>query len=317
MNITDRVRWSRYGLWFLLLGGLTLVTIWIPWANIPAVVAGLQKQLHVLLTEHISRVGGSPWKYGTGLILISFLYGVLHAAGPGHGKVVVAGYLGTQNNEQITHGIKISFLASLLQAIVAIVLVTGIAQLLYLSPALVKRYETGMEMAGYILVVLLGGVIILRALVRLYRQRTLNMHRSLRHQVKNEPACKCQHHYVANSKQDTRQRVLVILSMGLRPCTGALVVLMYAYMVNVYIFGVAAVLAMGIGTGLTVALIASLTILFRDRLTGWIKRGGGNRHNLLSYLDPGLMLLGGLVLVTLGLSLLSINSTIPVSHPLL
>ena len=52
-----------------------------------------QHQLNTKLTEQVKRLKtekplASLWP----LVMISFLYGVLHAAGPGHGKVVVFSY---------------------------------------------------------------------------------------------------------------------------------------------------------------------------------------------------------------------------------
>jgi nickel/cobalt transporter (NicO) family protein len=309
----------KYWFWLILLLGIVTVSaiVLIPWGNIPGAIAVLQKQLHLLLTEHISRVESAPWQYGTSLIMISFLYGVFHAIGPGHGKAVIVGYLGTQKSEQISHGIKISFLASLLQAIVAIVLVTGIAQLLNLSLGAVKQYGASMEIASYILVILLGTVIILRAIRRLYNQRSRNVGKHSHQHSEMKHSCGCQHSYTPDSKQDVRQRGLVILSMGLRPCTGALIVLMYAYVVNVYAFGITATLAMGIGTGLAIAILACATILFRDRLVKWMERDGENRRESYLYLGSGLMLLGGVILVALGLSLLMVTSAVSVNHPLL
>ena len=63
-----------------------------------------------------SRTDGSalPW-----LATLSFVYGVLHAAGPGHGKAVLAAYM-VANRRALRRGIALSFLAALLQAAVAV-----------------------------------------------------------------------------------------------------------------------------------------------------------------------------------------------------
>ncbi|HET7911870.1 MAG TPA: nickel transporter, partial [Pseudolabrys sp.] len=49
------------------------------------------------------------------LLGISFLYGVFHAAGPGHGKAVISSYL-VANNETWRRGIVLSFASAILQA---------------------------------------------------------------------------------------------------------------------------------------------------------------------------------------------------------
>ena len=56
---------------------------------------------------------------------MSFLYGIFHAAGPGHGKAVISSYM-VANEETWRRGVVLSFASALLQALVAVVLV-GIA----------------------------------------------------------------------------------------------------------------------------------------------------------------------------------------------
>src|SRR3972149_5057644 len=68
-----------------------------------------------------------------GLFGISFLYGVFHAAGPGHGKAVISSYL-IANNETWRRGLVLSFASALLQALVAVALV-GIAALIFSATA--------------------------------------------------------------------------------------------------------------------------------------------------------------------------------------
>src|SRR6185437_11976218 len=59
------------------------------------------------------------------LLGISFLYGVFHAAGPGHGKAVISSYM-VANDETWRRGIALSFASAVLQALTAIIIV-GIA----------------------------------------------------------------------------------------------------------------------------------------------------------------------------------------------
>ena len=64
-----------------------------------------------------------------GLIGLSAAYGVFHAAGPGHGKALIASYM-FANERALRRGIVLSFLAAILQALVAIALI-GIAALVF------------------------------------------------------------------------------------------------------------------------------------------------------------------------------------------
>ena len=58
------------------------------------------------------------------LVVLSFLYGVFHAAGPGHGKAVISAYL-LADERLLRRGVILAFVSSFLQAVTAIVLVTG------------------------------------------------------------------------------------------------------------------------------------------------------------------------------------------------
>jgi len=56
------------------------------------------------------------------LMTIGFAYGVFHAAGPGHGKAVIAGYL-VASERALIKGFALSLAAALVQALVAIAIV--------------------------------------------------------------------------------------------------------------------------------------------------------------------------------------------------
>ena len=77
-----------------------------------------------------SRADGSALWWLGGL---SFVYGVLHAAGPGHGKAVLASYM-VANERALRRGIVLSFFAALLQATVAVALV-GVLSLVFHATA--------------------------------------------------------------------------------------------------------------------------------------------------------------------------------------
>ena len=64
-----------------------------------------------------------------GLFGLSFLYGVFHAAGPGHGKAVISSYM-VANDETWRRGVVLSFASALLQALVAVAIVGVAAALL-------------------------------------------------------------------------------------------------------------------------------------------------------------------------------------------
>ena len=59
---------------------------------------------------------------------------------------------------------------------------------------------------------------------------------------------------------DWREQLAVVLAVGLRPCSGALIVLVFALSQGLLVAGIAAVFLMGLGTAITVAALASLAV---------------------------------------------------------
>jgi nickel/cobalt exporter len=90
-----------------------------------------------------------------GLFGLSFLYGVFHAAGPGHGKAVISSYM-VANEETWVRGVVLSFASALLQALVAVVLVGIAAALLNATAATMKRAVDLIEILSYSLIILIG-----------------------------------------------------------------------------------------------------------------------------------------------------------------
>ena len=89
------------------------------------------------------------------LLGISFLYGIFHAAGPGHGKAVISSYL-VANGETWRRGIVLSFVSALLQALVAVAIVGIAAALLNATAGQMCSAERVIEIASYGLIVLVG-----------------------------------------------------------------------------------------------------------------------------------------------------------------
>ncbi len=80
--------------------------------------------------------------------------------------------------------------------------------------------------------------------------------------------CGCGHQHVPSDQQlqaggDLRTQVAIVLAMGLRPCSGAIMVLLFAKVIGVYSWGVISAITMAVGTSLTVSLIGVLVFYSR------------------------------------------------------
>jgi ABC-type nickel/cobalt efflux system permease component RcnA len=88
--------------------------------------------------------GGAFWA----LAAISFAYGVFHAAGPGHGKAVVASYI-LANEHALRRGLVISFLAALLQGTIAVALIGVLAILLHATAPVMNDAAAKIDIVSF------------------------------------------------------------------------------------------------------------------------------------------------------------------------
>lgn len=96
--------------------------------------------------------------------------------------------------------------------------------------------------------------------------------------------------------------VSAILAVGLRPCSGAVFVLVFSLAQGFFVAGIAAALAMGLGTGLTVAALACSS-LWISQLA--IHTSGGPQRVLGRIIMLLLQALASLAVLAFGLLLLS------------
>ncbi|MGI9365687.1 MAG: nickel/cobalt transporter [Rhizobiaceae bacterium] len=295
---------------------------WLGW------VYAQMKSFHAMLTESVGQLADNP-SPATAMALIvgSFLYGVFHAAGPGHGKVILSTYLLSQP-EKIKKSVGLAVASSLVQGIVAIILVYGLFYLFGLVSRDMKVAVAWSERLAYAVVAALGVALMLRGLKAVYAQmhpatNTQSAHNHGPHEHSHEDhghhhhalghhhhgadgvCTTCGHAHVPTNNQidtakDWRTSLAVILSIGMRPCTGAVLVLVFARFSGVSWAGAAAVLAMSMGTAITVSLMAMAAVGARE----FALRMLGSSNGLVGTLGNFAAIIGGLVLTAMGLGLI-------------
>ena len=213
------------------------------------------------------------------LLVLSLAYGVFHALGPGHGKAILSAYV-VANRETMKNGAILAFVASLVQALVAIALVGVAAGILNVTGAVLNEVTAYLELVAYALLVLLGAWLVykhaLKPILGLARSQQGDHH----HNHDHHDHANCGHSHFPAPEQvagqlSWRKAWGAILAIGLRPCSGAILVLVFALSQQFFMAGVAAALAMGLGTGITVAMLA-LTSLSISRVMA--SAGGGQQR---------------------------------------
>jgi nickel/cobalt exporter len=278
-------------------------------------VQQVQRDFYQGLTAALGRLK-TDWTAFWVLGGLSFLYGVFHAAGPGHGKIVISSYV-LANEQQMRRGMWLSFLAAMTQSVVAVSFVLVLSALLGLTSMAMSKAADWIGMISYAMVALLGLWLIVRQVMGWghghahthddalpepefdsQRPRRKSRAHALLHGPQTELAFAAgpdpfgrtpddphyghdhghdagpdQHDHASVDSRDHahvvmpsqtggswREQMGVVLAVGLRPCSGALVVLVFALSQGVLAAGIVAVVLMGLGTAITTGTLAAIAV---------------------------------------------------------
>jgi ABC-type nickel/cobalt efflux system permease component RcnA len=264
-----------------------------------------QAEFYRMMSSSLRAVKADPTAVA-GLFGISFLYGVFHAAGPGHGKAVISSYL-FANNETWRRGIVLSFASAMLQALVAIALV-GIASIILGATARMMGDAVRIiEIVSYALIIAIGLQLLWskgRAfLAALHGEAD---HHGHHHDHHHHHDASCDHLHSPPPAElagpgGWRRGLSAIVAVGLRPCSGAILVLIFALAQGIFWAGVGATLLIGLGTAITVAVIATVAVSARGFAGRMAQAGSGKGALLLR----GIEVLAALAVIAFGALLLA------------
>jgi ABC-type nickel/cobalt efflux system permease component RcnA len=259
-------------------------------AGLGAWVVDLQRRVNRELSQRMADAkGGSPAAVLIGAALC-FLYGVFHAAGPGHGKVVTMSYfLGRDARpwRGVLMGSQIALThvgGAIVLAIVATVAMSGAA-----SPSLEDLRLV--KLLSYAAVAGIG----LWLLVDRLRGG-------------NGAECRHDHgHHHAHAHghrhhdgHDARGGLAAAVIAGAVPCTGAVLVLLYCIANGVPLLGLGFVLLIGLGMAATLAGFGLIGMFARRRTLAFAGAGGvatearaAGWRRALDFIGPALILAVG------------------------
>ncbi|MCE0491300.1 nickel transporter [Pantoea sp. Mb-10] len=240
---------------FSVLLGALVIAVFLLLTNGSAFLAcalQVQIQLHRLLVTHLLQLNSGQLAAGGWLAGVTFIYGILHAVGPGHGKFIVSSWLSTH---QPPRGIAlcVPLLGSLLQGVSAIAFVFILAIGFNLTTGDLSQSRWYLEKASALFIATLGVMMIINAL------------RAPMHQHHDHGHCGHSHGVTASLNDSWRTWLGIIIATGVRPCSGALTVLLFASVIGITRWGVFAVMTMACGTGITLVTLAWFVRHFRQR----------------------------------------------------
>ncbi|WMS42483.1 hypothetical protein RDV64_20855 [Acuticoccus sp. MNP-M23] len=272
--------------------------------------AGAQKRAFYDMITQLMGMKDNAFSASVALIGACLAYGFIHAAVPGHGKFLIAG-AGLASRMTMVRLVALSVLASLAQAVTAIVLVYGSFSLLDITAGWAQM-ATDMVLvpASYVAVIVIALVLIRRA----WRGMSVwfdaapeapagHAHHDHDH-AGHDHEDGCGHRHAptlaeAEAIHSWRDALMLIVGIGLRPCTGAVFVLVAAWRLNLVWVGVAATVAMAIGTGAFISLVAVSAVSAR----GATLLASGARYT--RYAIPLMQLLTGVAIFLIAAAFLA------------
>jgi ABC-type nickel/cobalt efflux system permease component RcnA len=288
-----------------------------------------QSWLTHLMAVKVHALHGRP-AAAWGLIGLGLAYGVFHAAGPGHGKAVLASYM-LANERSLTRGVVMALMAALLQALVAIGLVGAAAFVFQATASEMNRAADWIVLASYGAVAAMGlwlvwrkgGALIVALSQHVDRQRAVApayagvpwrtpafplsaaAYRAGPPGGGAAPTEECGHSHVPDPAElegafSWRGAAGTVIAAGARPCSGAILVLVFAIAQGLFAAGVAATFAMAVGTAVTTGALA-WTAVFAKSAAMHLAAGENSR---LALVARGFEFAAALAVLAFGVALL-------------
>ena len=290
----------------------------VPLRSVFRQVATWQREINSYLARQL-RETGQEGGMTTALTVIfaSFIYGVLHAAGPGHGKLVVASYF-TAREAPLRTGILMGSIIALTQAFVAIIMVAILAMALGGSQLEIMDRTNLLEVASYGLILCIGLYMTYGALTD--AAACGHNHGGDDHSDRHDdgPDDGHEHHHDHHGHSHgpdpaaketwlarTAERwlgpqgevIAIGMVSGVRPCTGSILVLLFAAANGVFLLGIIASFMMAAGVAITISALGIGAIVLRKSISG---DGAESTTPVRAFLGKALSVVGSLAVAVLG-----------------
>ena len=290
-----------------------------------------QSSLTHLIAGKVHALNGNPGA-AWGLVGLGLAYGVVHAAGPGHGKAVLASYM-LANETSLKRGAAMALMAALLQALIAIALVGAAGFVFRATASHMNRAADWIDLASYCGIAAIGAWLVWRkgsvliAALREHaaRRRALASapayagvawrrpafslsaaaYRAGPPDVADAPGDECGHMHMPDPAQlngpfSWRAAAGTVIAAGARPCSGAILVLVFAMAQGLFAAGVAAAFAMAIGTAVTTGALAWIAVFAKSAAM----RLAAGENSRLALVAKGFEFAAALAVLAFGVALL-------------
>jgi ABC-type nickel/cobalt efflux system permease component RcnA len=268
-----------------------------PLAVVGRALLTFQRETNRMIAEHMRAIRdgetSAPLLIG---ILLAFAYGVVHAVGPGHGKVVVVSYF-LSRDAQIMRGFLMGLQIAIFHVLSAAVMVALADLVLRQALGGAPGEVAGVRLASYGLIALIGCSMLVQAVQRSRLRRA---------GITVVDEC-CGHGHAhrhgptgtgPGAGERARQGALS-LGVGLVPCTGAVLILLYAMANDILFAGVVLVVAIAAGMAITMGALGVLSIVARNAVAARVEAGRNGPGRVAIAMDYA----GALAITALGAGL--------------
>lgn len=246
-----------------------------PTNAITALILNIQSRFSEAMTASLSLL-----KQGNSGLLsfigIGFAYGIFHAAGPGHGKAVIAAYVFSRE-KAVGRTIAMATAAAALQTLVAITLVTLLSLIIRVTAPTMRNTAQIVELFSFIAIALVGLVLLWEKAANLAASFNAPRHNNHGHDHgDNHDHHDHVHHHNGHNDHDDhghthapisprsaglKGMVSAVIAAGIRPCSGSILILVFSLSQNLFAIGILGTIAIGLGTAITTSGLAVFAIL--------------------------------------------------------
>lgn len=202
-------------------------------------IVELQREIYLNLSNYLIEFQNNSSNSVIGFILLlSFIYGIVHSLGPGHRKVVISSYLLATKKTTLKEGISISMLSALLHSGSGVLLILILTKIFYKAESsILNDYTISLQAISYILLLLLSIFLII---------------------------IKIKGHKDTSGKSKGKKNLWLILATSFFPCPGAITIMIFSFTINMISIGIITVLSMSLGIGVTLSIISIITVKSKD-----------------------------------------------------
>ncbi len=242
------------------------------------------------------------------LLSMCFAYGFFHAVGPGHGKILIGGY-GVARQVSMVRLSVLALVSSLAQAATAVILVySGVLLFNWSRERMEGLADTLLAALSYGAIALIGAWLAYRGLRTLWRSfRPAHDHHHTHdhdHSGHSHVCDTCGHSHGPSIEEvakvsSLRDALVLVGAIAIRPCTGALFLLILTWRMDIQVAGILGAFAMGLGTASVTVVVALMAVVFRSGALETLSEGQTARRAL-----GAVELIAGVVIAMLALQLL-------------